>query len=478
MKFPILSPTTKALFLMVVFLGVLFPSSIASADVAPPALPPGSNIAPGSQATQVRMMAETVTLNVKDKASAGSLGEASTEADFTMRNLGAVEESMDVRFPLTFFDGQSDGFGKYPEINDLRAFVNGEQIGTKRITTPNTYDSSGPAVPWASFPVKFPVGKDVSIVVKYTTKGYGIVPYLALRYVLETGAGWNGTIGSADVIVKLPYEANNENVMLDEGTGFSQTTPGSAFSANEVRWHFEDFEPTAENNIEISLVIPSFWDQVLAEQAAVKKSPNDSEAWGGLGKAYKLILGLEREYRSDPGGETIYNLSQQAYTKAVTLKPKDALWHYGFAELLWYHYYYNVYSAGSQDTTELVHALQELNDSLQIDPNDTMVQNFADQISYRFPDVLAKTDHGYVFLALTAPPAWTPVTMYATPTGTATSAPPATQAPATLASVQTEAPIATTVSAQPAGGVPFCGGAFLILPLLLGLFWFANRRSN
>ena len=97
-----------------------FPSTVL-ADVAPPANPPGSNLLPGSETTQVRMMAETVQIDVKAD---NRLGTAHITADFTMHNLGSQPESMAVRFPIS----ASDGFGNYPEVGELVIKVNGQQI--------------------------------------------------------------------------------------------------------------------------------------------------------------------------------------------------------------------------------------------------------------------------------------------------------------------------------------------------------------
>src|SRR2546428_12670213 len=78
----------------------------ALADIAPPEQPPGSNISPGGQ-TQVRMAAERVVLDVRPREFsgtepylAGQLAEAQVSGDFTMHNLGAADEQMQVRFPL------------------------------------------------------------------------------------------------------------------------------------------------------------------------------------------------------------------------------------------------------------------------------------------------------------------------------------------------------------------------------------------
>ena len=80
---------------------------------------------------------------------------------------------------------------------------------------------------------------------------------LAFKYILETGAGWKDTIGSADLVVRLPYEANEYHVIFGSNTGFSETSPGAAIVGNELRWHYEDLEPAWEDNFEVSWFFPS-----------------------------------------------------------------------------------------------------------------------------------------------------------------------------------------------------------------------------
>jgi hypothetical protein len=262
--------TITLLTLIAVFLVTLFSVKSARADVAPPEAPPGSNLVPGAETTQVRMVAETVLLIVaKDPAdSKGAI--ARTEATFTMRNLGNVEEKMQVRFPLTFFNGYSDGFGNFPEIANIAVKVNGKAVPTRRELQPffaaqgQSYQERAD-IPWAVFDVAFPPSRDVTIEVAYTVNGYGYYPYEVFKYVLETGAGWNGTIGVADVIVRFPYEVNEKNVWMKEAdyAGYGDPTSGGVLSGKEIRWHFADLEPTQENNIEVLLVAPSLWESVL-----------------------------------------------------------------------------------------------------------------------------------------------------------------------------------------------------------------------
>lgn len=486
----------KIIPILALLLSLLIASS-ARADMAPPETPPGADIAPGEETTQVRMVAETVTLTVLENVPESSLGQAATHAVFTMRNMGSAEERMEARFPLTFWDGRSDGFFNYPEIQDLRVRVNGAVVETHRITTPNPYDSDDPEVPWAAFDVIFPPGKDVIVDVEYTAEAFGDYgsPFAVYRYVLQTGAGWQGTIGSADIIVRLPYEANNLNILLEGTPGFGETGSGAVLAENEVRWHYEDFEPTWEHDMEIVIISPETWGKVLRERQSVSQNPSDGEAWGQLGLAYKTMIKLRRGLREDPGGEELYALSVQAYENALALLPGDAAWHYGFADLLWARYAWDLHFRGGEDAQKtLVRALEALDTSLQLNPNDERALNLADEIYYWMPEYVDRIEGEYTFLALTATPAMP--TPSPRPTETQVPAPPTpTLPPPEPAAATATVPLPTDTSipptlAQPSAtsatghpesepeessGPSICGGA-AILPFIVGAAWVTHRR--
>ena len=184
----------------------------ARADVAPPESPPGVIISPGNETTQVRMASEVVTLTLL--TGPDQVGKATTTADFVLHNLGSADENMAVRFPLTYGEALSSP-GVYHEIKDFKVQVGGVPVPTTRITSVDA--NSGSTIPWASFPVKFPVGQDVKINATYTAQGFGYDPLLNFRYILETGAGWKDTIGSGDIIVKLPYPASSQRWVFAGG---------------------------------------------------------------------------------------------------------------------------------------------------------------------------------------------------------------------------------------------------------------------
>jgi len=458
--------------IIVCLLVVLFLPSPARADVAPPEQPPGVNPLPESEVTRVKMVAETVLLQVLLTAPSGSLGQARVAADFTMHNLGTEPETLGVRFPLS----ANDGFYHYPEITGLEVRVGGRLVSTRRIELVNEYDES---IPWAEFDVTFPAGQDVFIQVAYTLEGTGEYPYISFKYILETGAGWSGTIGEGDIIVRLPYEANSYNVILEEQIGWSQTTPGGTFVGNGVHWHFENLEPTLADNFEVSLVMPSAWQKVLIEQDNVSRNLQDGEAWGRLGKIYKEISRLRRGLREDAGGHELYRLSQQAYEHAIMLLPDDALWHAGYADLLWNHYYYNVYFSDQPDISEFIQILRLLDRSLSLTPSNSVAVGLLTEISYAIPEAVQINDDEFVIYYLTATPFIEPTTTN-TPLPTETFPPPtetlmpSATLPPTNTQLPTVSPVPPTLMAtstpMPAPsrpGLPFCGAALLVfLPVV------------
>ena len=470
---------------------ILFPIPVR-ADIAPPDRPPGANLAPESENTQVRMVSERVVIDLMEKISEGSLGEANVKASFTMQNQGDEIETMFARFPLTFWNGYSSNSSNIPEIKDVEFAVAGEPVDWRRVDIP-VPDNEQITVPWAEFGVTFPPGQDVLIEVYYSSSPVGEYPYVAYRYVLETGAGWKGSIGSAEIMVKLPYEANHQNVIIDETTGWSQTTPGAILEGNQVIWHFENFEPTRENNIEISVVVPNVWRKVLEERARVADHPEDGEAWGRLGKFYKETSYLRSWFREDDGGKELYFLSMEAYEKALELLSNDALWHVGFADLLWKHAYWDVFQPGSPNLDEMQRAVEEIKIAYDLKPENLQVLNFLDEMTYSMPGAVTKIDDTYTFLMLTATPTIVPTRTPEVSASATQSTPSATVSPSpppsvgTIASPQmvVETTNTPTLAAQPSeenlpGGssIPFCSPALLVMAAVGAVLSLRFRKQS
>lgn len=451
--------------LAAVLLLLLVPAHSARADIAPPPPPAAGNVQPNAGETKVRMMAETVLLDVA--AVTGTQAPyAKVSASFTMRNLGEAEERMQVRFPLNLqyphYQGDYDECvypeGGFPEISSFTAKVDGKSA---RVTTDYeritdwTGENTKDVACWATFPVTFPAQQDVFIEVSYRSEGYfgwtttGLVEF---PYVLITGAGWAGTIGSADITLRAPHELNTLNVMGYE-------PEGAVVSGREIRWHFEEIEPNY--NISATLVNPSVWARVLKERQNVEKTPLDGEAWGRLAKAYKESIIMPRGYRWDAGAAEVYRLSKEAYAKSVTLLPKDADWHYGYGELLWWNTYFASFGSNEELRNDLVLALDQLRLALEINPGHARsraaLEEFGGWYAYSGPIVDLSADPP-IFLALTTTPTVIPTrppiptqTPLPSPTVPATKTVPPTPnpTPTVTAAVTVEAPATAAQVVEP-----------------------------
>ena len=466
-------------------LALLMPSA-ALADIAPPQPPLGSGVIPGQETTQVRMMAETVQIVLPD-ASAYDNWQAAATAKFTMRNLGDSAESMAVRFPMFMTENYSGAEAgctffrtTYPAIQKFQVLVNAEPANFRLVYN----QTSDPRPCWAEFQASFPPGKDVKIEVRYQIQGqlygHGVTNYLGFPYILTTGRAWQGTIGSADITIGLPYPLSDLNVM--------DISPGGQISGNEVRWHFEDFEP--QNNTEIWLANPGLWQALLHDQQAVQSNPRDGEAWGQVGKGYKEIFLLERGFREGETGARMFHLSQEAYQKSIDLLPKDADWHYGYGDLLCETAIWNMADSDLLPSNPdlLTTCMEQLRLALQINPDHAKTLDLLRSMSEWSGlgnNIVTVSGNQVDFLILTpgnyqSPTPWQTQTSTPTPSptfppaasATFTSTPPA--APSATPSRITATSLLSTPTPTPgptatvAVGQPLCGA--LILPLLVAMW--------
>lgn len=439
------------------------PQTVVRADMAPPMAPPGSNLLPGGESTYVRMMAETVTMVIETDPTDQEKVIGRTTAVFTMRNIGTNEERMQARFPLSFSDGGNDGYFNYPEIPAISVKVDGRNAATRREMQPpynaRTWGEVRPEVPWAVFEVAFPPQKDVRVEVAYVVNGYGYYPQFTFDYILETGAGWHGTIGSADIILRLPYEVDSMNVMA-VASGMPEHNPAAGtFRGNEIVWHYDSLEPTAENNISVAVISPSLWSPLESDKDALSRNPNDGEAWGRLGKAYKEAarMGKGGYPREDAGGLELVRLSEEAYKRCLAILPEDPLWHYGYADLLWMEYWWLARRSAEEDL--LSRTLTELQSALALDPDNPQAMDLLGFIEASVPGSVESSGDTFVFLGLTATPL--PPTHYPIPTSASPATAPATPRPrSTGATELTAAP-----SRQPSASNPLCGGGFAVMLL-------------
>lgn len=322
-------------------LALLFMAAVsaqpASANPSPPGQP-GVSLGP-TAITAVQMISETVTLTVAsdickesngapDIIWSGCMG-ARVVGDYLLRNPGRQTIELTVGFPrvIPTSDLGPPSPDYFDPLRNLKTFVDGVEIAT--------YELAVNGETWDAWEMSFPEG-DVHIHITYdmpvTLLGG---PMVMLGYQLDTGAAWAGAIETGDVIVRFPYSA--EELFLD----LNHTQAGYQISGNEVRWHFENLEPTLSDNIRIGFAVPEYWEVVLQARHAVAADPTaenyltladaydyffryaDSFGWSGP-IAQAEIEALLRAIEQDPDNKDIRLQLEMAVMRFSDILPPES----------------------------------------------------------------------------------------------------------------------------------------------------------
>jgi hypothetical protein len=418
---------SKPLWIMVqglLLLSLFLSPSIAKADIAPLQFPGGAILLPGENSTQVRMVAETITFEL-DAPSPDVPVKARVTANFTMRNLGQTSEKLVVGFPLNCpesVSGMPDSEYASPKIVDLELFANNNRVATREETfkTPAYFQNF--LASWAMIEVTFPPGQDVPIRVTYTAESWGYDPEINFTYVLTTGAAWNDSIGSLDIIFHLPYQVTDQNINMN----YYDTTVGGMPSGNELRWHFDNLEPVED--FKIRMFRPWLWQAALNEEQNVLNHPDDGDAWGSLALAYRqLVVGYKDIFRSDSGGTSLYMQTVEAFQRAITLNPNEARWHAEYADLIyrfiqsekWTVSFYDPQNTIGQ--RELVLVASEIKQALELDSTNELALGLIQWINMEYPSTFPMIGDQYQFPILSSTAGiyyylWSPINT-STPTG-------------------------------------------------------------
>lgn len=349
-------PLACGMGLALALVGVFLVMPVQADMGVQPILPGGSNIKPEEE-TPIQMAAEKVVLNVRPATEAddtvvarnpaeyglpgsfdGSPGMypavADVSADFTMVNPTNQEVSMTAWFPLASAleaeEWNLDPGDVVPRIVRFQVIVDGKPLEYKVSELPNPKGEDKPSLPWASFPVTFPAGEETHVQISYVLPAWWSYEGLAMNlyYIFQTGAGWAGPIGEAELVVNLPYPASAETIWTMPEGGQSE--------GHQARWKWENLEPGPQDDFFIQLMLLNRWDELQAARAAVAANPRDGEAWLHLASTYS-ILSRGKHYgagRMLSGfGEIYQPLGIQAAREALRLLPGDGRPHYELAIL-------------------------------------------------------------------------------------------------------------------------------------------------
>jgi hypothetical protein len=344
-------------------------------------------------------------------------------AYFVLKNQGDVEEDMQVVFPLETMplcsgstkSTSGSSFTYYSIDQDsFKASVDGVIVP---VTQVRTKYGSCTNYPWAQFYVTFPVDKDVLIKVAYVMETQALDSIQVLEYILETGAGWKGTIGSGYIIMKFPYTITADAILSNSTTGYQ-------VHQNEVFWSFQNLEPTEEDNIQISFVSPDVWSNIQNSRGIIGKEPASPEAWFKLIDAYEAIS-------TTHGGDIIrdneyFSRVEPAYQQAIAENSNNAELPARYARFKLYNWSPRLIRQLASNEANQVLFL--LNKSLALDPNNETAKQTLSELMYVSP-----------FITFTPPPTIPPT---ATSPYTAT---PSITPSATITPLPSETPIVVTV---------------------------------
>jgi hypothetical protein len=163
-----------------------------------------------------------------------------------------------------------------------------------------------------------------------------------LYYIFQTGAGWAGPIGQAELILNMPYPASAETLAgmppgsLNLPYFISETQAGipsgGVLEGNQARWTWVDLEPGPEDDFSIWLIDLGKWQELDTARAAVQANLKDGQAWLDLASIYRSLS--TTSYNIPSIFSTSYMpLGIEAYRKAADLLPEHPAPHAGLALL-------------------------------------------------------------------------------------------------------------------------------------------------
>lgn len=306
----------------IVLAACLFSAEIIYADIAPPLQPPGANPSPaGFAETDIVMAYESVTIYVEES---GRLYYSSPVADtvnghvtatFMMENPSSRNRTLDVVFPISNIEGYGDGRFGDPEVQNFNVSVNDTSLKWDLVTTTNPHGEDEQPIRWAQFKVEFSSEELTYIDVSYDVQSTGYFPIAAFSYILETGTGWAGPIGEVHLTLVLPYEASEENVLIGSDIYYGmggENNPIPEFDGNEVQWHWENLEPTREDNWAVAIFAPHIWQEIITLREEMDQGKRGAAR--EITEWYDALI-IDRGIRQ--GSEGLIDLNIKAYQHAM-----------------------------------------------------------------------------------------------------------------------------------------------------------------
>lgn len=397
--------------LIVVTLAAMGSVRTALADGAPPDPPPGSSVITGEPSTYVQMVSESVLMTITDYDGPSLLGDwcencsplptdlmiGHVRASFNMMNRGTDSETFNVYFPLA---NSHDPTVK--AIDNFTAYVDGQFAKTETVEIEK--GDWGYKAPWAIWEVTFEPGQEVKLDVEYDVHPAGYALAGTFTYILETGAGWYGPIGEGTITFRLPYDINELNTLFY--SGYSPRPDYYTFSGPDVTWRFSDLEPTEEDNVHLTVLLPPLWRTIDEAQTRAEANPDSVDAQLELADA--LMSGVNCS--KGCGYVSLVQAAEQAYQRALELDPGNVDIYSEYLRLL-----LDIPSPGQPVPEQFMPLLEH---ALELDPDNERLLELQD-FYYGYLDWMATSMPDATWL-----PTRDPSRVTATPTPTQTPGSP------------------------------------------------------
>ncbi len=175
----------------------------------------------------IRMVAETVRATVSQQ-------RVEVDCVFTMKNLGPADTVL-IGFP----DRSSSPDGRVAPMETFRSWVDGVEVECDTLSDVDRGDGNPVWDYWWTKSVPFEAGQTRIIRDHYlAVPGSSADGYYWFEYILETGASWAGSIGSAEITVKLDGISPK---------WIENSKPEPLVKGNVLRWSFREFEPGSDD---------------------------------------------------------------------------------------------------------------------------------------------------------------------------------------------------------------------------------------
>jgi hypothetical protein len=276
-KLPLMSRRLAPL----VVAAIILSATRLSADIAPTDFK-GGDIAPVGT-SDIRLLSATVDIDWGTPCA--------LSATFVLENGSPHAVEIPLGFPMVV------GFAPLPKRFEPNLLFVFDGAPVKRSAITKVGNPQSDEMVWYRCTHTFQPGKSTVTVRSRLPAGqvYDWPCRETLRYCIETGGSWKGTIGYEEVNIHFPRPISKEQI--------TDATPDSyTVSGNVVRWQFNDFKPQGDDHdIRLEYFRPDVLAVLAKVRAAHQKKPDDSALALKLAR-HLFALGARKGYTHFPPG--------------------------------------------------------------------------------------------------------------------------------------------------------------------------------